>query len=486
MSTTTPPPAAPGTESADASALAAGSEAHAPAATATRAAPTLRTLLGLAWPMVVSRASQVVIGACDAAMVARLGENALAATTTGAMNSFTLLIFPMGAAFIVSSFSSQLFGRGDLVGARRYGFYGLGLAVVTQLLAVLGLAAIGPALGLFPYTPEVRELMADYMRIRLLSSGAAIGIEALGAYYGGLGRTRLPMLANVAAMVLNVFGNWVLIFGHLGAPAMGVRGTALASALSTGIAFFGLLAVFLHQGRASGALVPKLHMAEFVRMLRFGIPSGLNWFFEFLAFILFINIVVANLGTATLAAMMSVMQINGISFMPAFGLASAGAILVGQAIGAGAKHEVPRLLRLTFSAAGTWQGLVGLVYLILPAFLIEAFAPPGAAGDAVRTVGVRILMLSAAWQLFDAAATTLAEVLRATGDTAFTMWARMGIAWGIFAPGAYLTVNVFGGGDVGAVLWLVAYLGLLAATLFLRFRKGAWRNIQLTEAVPLV
>jgi MATE family multidrug resistance protein len=172
--------------------------------------------------------------------------------------------------------------------------------------------------------------------------------------------------------------------------------------------------------------------------------------------------------------------------MPAFGLASAGAILVGQAIGANAKDEVPRILRLTFSAAATWQGVVGLIYLALPALLIAGFAPPGAAGDAVRTVGVRILMLSAAWQLFDAAATTLAEGLRATGDTAFTMWARMGIAWGIFAPGAYVTVNVFGGGDVGAVMWLVAYLGLLAVTLFLRFRGGAWRKIQLTEPAPLV
>jgi len=180
------------------------------------------------------------------------------------------------------------------------------------------------------------------------------------------------------------------------------------------------------------------------------------------------------------------MQVNSVSFMPAFGLASAGAILIGQAIGAGAKIEVPRLLRLTFSAAATWQGIVGIAYLVIPGVLVAAFAPPGAEGDAVRTVGVRILMLSAAWQLFDSAATTLAEGLRAAGDTAFTMWARIVIAWGIFAPGAYITVNVLGGGDITAVLWLVAYLGLLAGTLFFRFRQGVWRNIQLTEPAPLV
>lgn len=437
--------------------------------------------------MVISRASQVVIGVCDAVMVAGLGEVALAATTTGAMNSFTLFIFPMGVVFIVSAFSSQLFGRGDLAGARRYGFYGLALALVTQILAFGAIAATRPVLALLPYAPAVRDLMVTYMSVRLLSSGAAIGIEALGAYYGGLGRTRLPMLANVFAMTINVFGNWVLIFGHLGAPAMGVKGAALSNALSTWLAFLALLAVFLFEGRKTPhSDASRLRLRELGRMLRFGVPSGLNWFFEFFAFIVFINIVVAKLGTTTLAALMSVMQVNSVSFMPAFGLASAGAILIGQAIGAGAKFEVPRLMRLTFSAAATWQGIVGVAYLVIPGVLVAAFAPPGAEGDAVRTVGVRILMLSAAWQLFDSAATTLAEGLRATGDTAFTMWARIVIAWGIFAPGAYITVNMLGGGDVIAVLWLVAYLGLLAGTLFFRFRQGVWRNIQLTEAAPLV
>jgi MATE family multidrug resistance protein len=219
-------------------------------------------------------------------------------------------------------------------------------------------------------------------------------------------------------------------------------------------------------------------------MLRYGVPSGFNWFFEFFAFNFFVNVVVAGLGTTALAAMMAVLQLNSVAFMPAFALASAGAILVGQAIGAGAKQEVRRVVGLTFAAAGTWQGLVGLLYLFLPGLLFAAFARGQADTPALRATGVRMLMLSAAWQVADAAATTLAEALRAAGDTAFILTARLIIAWAVFVPGSYYSIRYLHWRDDGAIFWLVLYLGLLASVLLIRFRRGAWENIQLTEPSP--
>lgn len=443
-----------------------------------RPVPALRTLLSLAWPVIVSRSTQVVIGVSDAVMVASLGEAALAATTAGGLNTFALLILPMGVTFIVSSFSSQLFGKGDVAGARRYGHYGLLLAAMTQALCMAGIPLVPALLARFPYAPDVRTMMATYLQIRLLSGGAAIGSEALGNYYGGIGNTRLPMIASLFAMVLNVLGNYALIGGHWGAPAMGVSGAALASTLSAWLAFLGFYAVFLWHGR--GLARARLSWREMGRMLRFGLPSGLNWFFEFYAFNIFVNVVVAGLGTTALAAMMAVMQINSLSFMPAFGVASAGAILVGQAIGAGAKDEVPRIVKMTFATAGTWQTLVGISYLVIPTLLFSPFAGDGGSADLLRT-GKRMLMLSAAWQLFDATAGTLAEALRAAGDTAFTLWARTVIAWVIFVPGSYVTVRYLHGGELGAVAWMIVYMGLLAGTLAVRFRGGAWRKLQLVE-----
>lgn len=440
---------------------------------------SLGNLLGLAWPIIISRASQSVVGLCDALMVAHLGAAALASVATGGMNTFTVMILPMGVTFIVQSFASQLFGKGDAAGARRYGWYGLWVAALTQLAAFAAWFIVDDVLAVLPYTDEVRGLMGGYMRIRLLSAGAAIGVEALSNFYGGLGRTLPGMVANLVAMVANVALNWLLIDGHLGVPGLGVAGAAWASALASVVAFVGLFVFFVVDGPAGQRA--KLSVAEFFRMLRFGLPSGFNWLFEFGAYVFFANVVVAGLGTATLAAMNTVMSINSVSFMPALGLTSAGAILVGQAIGAQRKDEVPGVVWLTARTAMVWQGGVGLLYVLVPAALIAPFVSADE-GAVMADIGVRMLVVSAGWQLFDAIGMSVAEALRGAGDTFFPMMARIALAWLVFAPGSFITVKYFGWAEVGAMAWLVLYLVLLAAVVFLRFRHGAWRRIELIDA----
>lgn len=440
---------------------------------------TLAGLLGLAWPIIISRSTQVVVGLADALMVAHLGEAALASVSAGAMNSYATFIFPMGISFIISSFSSQLTGRGDARGARRYGWYGLAVAGCAQVLALAAIPFLPWIFGHFDYAPDVAAGLCAYLAIRFLSTGAGVGIEALGNYYGGTGNTAILMKANLAAMILNVGFNWLLIDGHLGCPALGFRGAAWGSVFSVTLAFLGFLVAFLRHGRGLGRL--GLNTAEFMRMMRFGLPSGLNWSFEFFAFILFINIVVASLGTSSLAAMMAVMQINSVSFMPAFGLGSAGAILVGQSIGAGRRDDVPPLVRLTFLTAAAWMGLVSIAYFTVPALLLRPFVPGQGPDSAFMQAGVTMLIFSAFWQIFDAAGISLGEALRAAGDTSFPMWARAGLAWGVFLPGGWITVHRFGGTETSTVAWFLIYLGLLAVMLYFRFASGAWRKIQLVE-----
>jgi multidrug resistance protein, MATE family len=444
-----------------------------------------RGLLTLAWPVVLSRASQAVIGFSDAAMVASLGEDAIAATTTGASNSLNLFILPMGVVFIVQSFVSQLAGAGDRSATRRYAWYGLAIALVTGVLmalGTLGLDAVSRKLG---YTEQVRELLVDYMTIRLMSAGFVIGVEALGNWFGGLGDTLRPMLVSVLAMVANVFLNWVLIFGNLGAPALGVRGAALASSLSSLLAFIAIFAAFLaHRGdeSRSGASTadPHRHGAELLRMLRFGLPNGVNWFLEFAAFTVFINVIVAQLGTTAVAAMMAVVQVNSIAFMPSFGISSAGAIVVGQAIGEGAKDRVARIVRRTMVLACGWQGFVGLLYASAPKRVMSVFEGEGRDGAALVTLGAELLLVSTIWQLFDAISISLSEALRAAGDTAWCMWARIVLAWFLFVPLSATLVLYVGVGPVGAITCFVVYLAVLAMLMAYRYRSGAWRNIDLT------
>ena len=289
------------------------------------------------------------------------------------------------------------------------------------------------------------------------------------------------MRASLVTMASNVFLNWVFIYGKLGAPALGVTGAALANTIASWLGFAVVAFVFARHDRTSGVRGPlALRVSELVRMVRFGLPNGINWFMEFGAFLLFINAIVAPLGTLPLAAMNVIMTINSVSFMPAFGLSSAGAILVGQAIGRGLKDQVSSIVWRTARVAMTWQGTVGLVYFLLPGPLLMAFAPHGDAGALVR-VGAGMLALSGLWQLFDAVGLAFGEALRAAGDTTWCMWARLVLGWLVFVPVAYVVVTVRGGGPIGAVASIVFYIVCLAAMLVLRFRSGAWRRIQLTE-----
>jgi len=443
----------------------------------------LVTLMSLALPMVLARATQSAITFADAIQVKHLGTDAIAAVATGGLNTQMFVILPMGVVFLVQSFVAQLTGRGEREQTRRFAWYGLGIAAASGLIAAAAIPFVGPILGLLPFQPPLRDAMGGYMAIRLLSVGGAVGVEALGNWYGGLGNTRMQMIAGLVTMASAVALNAILIDGRLGAPALGVDGAAIASTIASWLGF-AVLAVAFRFGwgnapRSRGPL--GLSRRELGRVMRFGLPNGVNWLLEFTAFQLFVNVVVGELGGPTVAALNVVIAINSIAFMPAFGLASAGAILAGQSIGAGDRDAVWPSVKLTLACTITWMVAIAAAYLIIPDVVLGWFAPAGEGGATFVHLGTAMLAISAIWQVFDATGMTMSETLRAAGDTAWTAGARIVLAWVVFAPGSYIVVRYAHGGALGAMVCLVGYLALLALALALRFRSGAWRKIELIE-----
>ena len=188
------------------------------------------------------------MGFWDALMVGPLGGDALAASGTAGMNSFAIMILPMGTVFIVQSFVAQLVGRGRLEETRRYGWYGLMIAAFAGVCSLIALPFIAFLISGFHYTPNVRTLMEAYLLMRLPSVFAVVGTEALGNWYGGLGNTRLQMMSSLAAMVVDMFLNWAMIYGHAGFPAMGVAGAALSSTIGSYVGFAILFVTFARGG----------------------------------------------------------------------------------------------------------------------------------------------------------------------------------------------------------------------------------------------
>jgi MATE family multidrug resistance protein len=441
--------------------------------------PRLRALLSLAVPMMAARAAQSVITFADALQIKNHGASAIAAVAAGGLNFYGIVTLPMATVFIVQSFVAQIVGRGERDQARRFAWYGLVIALASGMIATTLFPAIGPALSLLDYSPRLRSEMTDYIVIRLLSVTAVVGTEALGNWYGGLGNTRTQMLAGVITAIAAVACNWLLIDGHLGAPALGVRGAAIASNIASWLGFLFLAIAFWRGWGGSPRTRNRLNWRELRRVVRFGSPTGLNWFLEMAAFQLFMNIVIAGLGDTTVAAMNIVLALNTISFLPAFGLASAGAILAANAIGRGERGAVWPEVKLTLACTIAWMGVIGFLYVIARAHVLGWFAPSDQPAAPIVTIGASLLAISALWQVFDAIGMTLSEALRAAGDTAWPAVARIVLAWLVFTPAAYVVVRVWSGGAVDAMICLVGYLALLAAALAWRFRSGAWKRIEL-------
>jgi MATE family multidrug resistance protein len=381
--------------------------------------------------------------------------------------------------FIVQSFVAQLVGRGEPEAAPRFAWYGLAIAGVAGVLGLLAIPFLEPALSLTDYSPATKSMMASYMTIRMFSVIAIVGIEVLGNWYGGLNNTWMAMVCGVITMVVDLVLNFVLVYGYLGAPEMGVDGAALSTAIAswTGFAFL-VVAFWARMGGAPRVKTTGLSRRELWRVVRFGLPNGLNWFLEFAAFQVFVNFVFGGLGDVPVAALNVVIAINSVSFMPAWGIATAGSILAGQAIGRGARDQVWSYVKITLACTMTWMTVIGIGYLLFPDELLSLFD----SGDPeLVSIGVSMLVISALWQVFDAIGLTLSETLRAAGDTAWTAMMRLVLAWLVFMPLSYLVVGVLDGGPIGAMVCLVIYLALLAGALSYRFRSGAWRRIELIE-----
>jgi MATE family multidrug resistance protein len=333
-------------------------------------------------------------------------------------------------------------------------------------------------IGHLEYSPVVEKLMLEYLAIRLLSVAPVVATEALGQWFGGMGNTGPEMTAGVVAMVANVLLCYLLIEPRFGLPGYGVQGSAWAATIASTLGF--VVIVVIYSRRATWSF--DFRAVEFLRMLRFGAPNGMNWFLEFAAFTLFINLVIGHLGTSVLAAFNAVLQLCNVSFMPAFGLASAGAILAGEAIGRRALHEVWPTVRLTALLACGFMGTVSTLYAIFAEGLMSLFQPPGEAGVRFLEAGIAMLALVPLWQVFDALAIVFAEALRAAGDTAWPMIVRITLAWGLFTPIAWTLVRYFDGGVITVMASIIVYLTVLATLLIGRYAHGQWRQIELVES----
>ncbi len=437
----------------------------------------LREVGALAYPVILSQISATVMGIVDSAMVGRIGATELGAVGFAGIWTWTTFALFNGTASGVQTFVSQAHGAGDERSCGAWAWQASWVLVPVVAAVALLVAAVTPELlRILGPSPELQQAATAYVRPRL------VGMTGLGlafiwmSFFRGIGDTRTPLWAALAANVTNAVLDYGLIFGRLGLPELGVVGAGTATAIGEWI-YGGFLVVAALRAPVRRRFHTQLiapSRAAIVRFLRTGSPIGGQWVLEMLAFAVFTTFV-AKMGDRSMAASQAFLQLLSMSFMQAVGISVAASTLVGRYVGAGDPASAYRSFGSALRFAAVLAAVVAVVFLAVPEAMMRIFTDD----PDVIALGVPLVRLGALFQMLDAVAIVASGSLRGAGDTRWPFVVQSLTAWTIFLPlgwflGVYLDHGLF-------AAWIggTAHVGVLGAALFWRFRSGRWQSIQI-------
>lgn len=447
----------------------------------------VRRLVRLGLPIVGTTMSGMLLGFTDFVMVSRLGTEATAAISPCTMLLYTVLCLGLGMSNSVQTFSAQALGRRNRTEAPAYAWQALYIAAAFAVITypvTLGLPRLWEWVG---HEPIVAEMELAYSEVVLWCMPLAIMCVALEGFFNGVQRPKVALASVIIAVGFNALANYALIFGKLGFPEMGIRGAAVATLVAWLVRLVVLYSVFrgAHFRREYDTLRAwRPSIARIKGILKVGGPTGIQWTLDVGSWFVFLTLLLAGFGTATLAASNIGLQLMHLSFMAALGIGSAVTTLVGHAIGE-RRHDLAELrARVGLVVTTGYMGFIGVIFLFFGPNLVGLLS-----GDpVVIAVGSGVLIWAAAFQVFDAMGITYVHALRGAGDTRWPALVVIFCNWGVFISGGYAVSRLLPQmSHHGPWMMCTLYIILVGLALRHRFRRGAWRKIELfgpPEALP--
>lgn len=455
----------------------------------TSAAPVLavpgvslnRAILTLALPAVVENLLQTVVFFSDTVMIGWIRDPAALAAVGLAGTLFYLLMTLFGSlAVSATALVARAWGAGDRARAE---------TVAGQSLLLCGLLSVAGTLALIPFAPDYLRLMGGdeevvrqgtlYIRIVLWSSIFSFPMMVANGAMRGAGDTRTPMWNTLVMNSWNIGVSYVLIFGALGFPALGLTGAALGT--TTARAVGGVLAVAALLGDRTPLRLPWRALFQWRwpvmrRVLQLAIPTAIEGSIAQSGFILFTRMV-ASLGTATLAAHQIALRVESLCYMPSWGLAAAATTIVGQSLGAGAVDRAEASIRRTILFSVLFNGLLGLAFVLYSRSIVSIF---GSTPEVLELAALAVA-ISAAELLGIGVEMILAGGMRGAGDTRTPMYVTFAGVLLLRLPVVYLLAIVLGWGLAG--VWWGTAIDWTGRTilLWLLFRRGRWKTIRLDD-----
>ena len=458
----------------------------------------LGDVLKVAFPLIVASLVHAVNLFTDRMMLAAYSPLAMAAAFSAGLTSFTLSCIFLGTVGYAGVFVAQYTGAKEHDKVAQAVWQAVFLALLGGAFLAGTSFFADELFRLFGHDPEIQPMEATYYRILSLAGAIPLVMTALSVFWSGRAKTAMIMEVNLTVTLCNIPLNYLLIFGPtfrigrfaLHFPEMGIAGAAwgTAGAAAIGLAVY-LIAFLLPSNRRIFApfrhiFAPKL----FVQLLRYGLPTGLQLGQDLVTFNIFI-ILLGKISAPVLTACGAVFSIYSLAFNPMIGFGQTASILVGQGVGANDIPFAERSVRSASLLLVGYSALMAAVFLLFPEMFNRIFSlPPGE----VRRLTRIMLLLTAAYMLFDGMNVLFSNAVKGAGDTCFVMIVGLILGWGVFAlpcMAAYWYLSGPGVARFGVeqaqelcvwTLWsiMMTYITLLGGIFFFRYRGGKWKTMR--------
>lgn len=430
-------------------------------------------VFSLALPVVLSSLLQRSVGIVDIFLVGGLGAQAIAAVGIVQIMVFVTMSLSWGINVGVTVLVSQLWGAGRKAEAAQAAYQAMLLAVAAAgLIMLLGLTFGDRVAALLGAAPAVQGIIGDYTRIIFTFIFFTISINVISGIMHGTGDTKTPLYSTLLVNILHVVVAYPLIYGHLGLPALGVKGAAIAVAISESMGAAFLFVRSLHKRYIS--ITGRVEIKLTVLTIKLGLPIFVDRLLQNAGSLVFAKIILFY-GTAVYAAHQVGLAIEAFSFMPGYGIAVAAATIVGQNLGA----DRPADARLSAYEANRLAVILmagmGLIFFFFPYALLRAFTND----PEVIRYGILYMKIVAFAQIPLAITMVAAGSLRGAGDTGFIMFATIAGMWFVRLPIA-AALAVLWKAEIRYV-WSVMVLDWLIrmGLLLWRYRKESWGKLEI-------
>lgn len=431
-----------------------------------------RPLWRLAGPLVLAELGWMVMGIVDTMMVGRLpaSAEAIGAVSLGHVLFLTAGLFGGGLLLGLDTLVAQAFGAGKLDDCHRSLLAGLYLSLLLTPLLMGFLWALIPFLRMAEVNSEVLRDAVPYLNAINWGMLPLLLYFAFRRYLQAMNLVKPITFALVTANLVNVLANWMLIFGHLGAPALGVEGSGWATCISRSyMALVLLAAIFYYDRRQRTGLLRMPLAPEFARLRRLvhlGLPAAIQLGLELAVFAV-VTALIGRLDPVSLAGHQIALTAISFTFMVPLGISSAAAVRVGQAVG---RRDWPGMDHAGWSAlllAAAFMACAAVAFLVVPHPIARIFTPD----EVVIQSGVSLLAVAAFFQLFDGLQVVATGALRGLGDTRTAMVSHLSAYWLIGLPIGYVLCFRRHWGAVGLWVGLCAALILIGTILLLAWHR---------------